>query len=110
MAHNSATILMVGMILVACSAAAEEHDPLTRVRSEHATIARFIGQATERSATFRREIEAISGTDGLVYVYEGRCGHGVVACLVHTVGLAGRLATNCSTRSKSSATSASTVM
>jgi hypothetical protein len=59
------------------------------VRSENATIARLVTQATERSATFRGEMEAISGTDGLVYVNEARCGRGIQACLMHTVELAG---------------------
>ena len=60
-----------------------------RVRSEHATIARLIVQATERSATVRREIQIIRLTDGLVYVHEGHCGSGVLACLAMTVETAG---------------------
>jgi hypothetical protein len=40
-------------------------------------------------ATFRREIAAICATDGLVYVYDAQCGHGVNACLMHTVSRAG---------------------
>jgi hypothetical protein len=84
-----ATALVVGMSLVAGSAPAEEASAPTRVRSEHATIVRLITQATAQSATFRHEIEAIGGTDGLVYVYEAQCGRGVLACLMHTVTLAG---------------------
>ena len=53
------------------------------------TIARLISQATQRSATFRREVDAINATDGLVYVHEGRCGHAVFACLLMTVELRG---------------------
>jgi hypothetical protein len=89
MAHTPATVLVLAMVLAAGSAPAEEASAPTRVRSEHATIARLIMQATEQSATFRREIDAISATDGLVYVYAAPCGHGVWACLVHTVTLAG---------------------
>ena len=89
MAHTLATVLVVGMILVAGSASAEEASAPARVRSEDATIARLIAQAIEQSATFRREIEAINGTDGLVYVHAAPCRRGVRACLVHTVTLAG---------------------
>ena len=33
------------------------------------------------SATFRGLVEAINASDGIVYVEEGACGHGVRACL-----------------------------
>ena len=82
------TVLVVGVMLAAGALAEEVYAP-ARVRSEHATITRLIEQATERSATFRREIEAINVTDGLVYVYADRCGSGGVGCLVHTVEIAG---------------------
>lgn len=71
------------------AAANEVRGEAPRVRSENATIARLIAQATERSATFRCEIDAINATDGLIYVHEGHCGRGVFACLMHTVELAG---------------------
>jgi hypothetical protein len=43
----------------------------------------------ERSTTFRRLLEAIDATDGLVYVTEGTCGQGVRACLHMSIELAG---------------------
>lgn len=89
MTPTPATVLVVGMILVAGGAHADDIDPTTRVRSENATIARLITQATERSATFRREVEAINRTDGLVYVHDAQCGPGVQGCLMHSVELAG---------------------
>jgi hypothetical protein len=60
------TVLVVGMILTAGSAHAEEVYAMVRVRSENATIARLIKQAAERSATFRWEIEAINRSDWTV--------------------------------------------
>jgi hypothetical protein len=41
----------------------------------------MIAEAATRSATFRRLVEAIEGTDGIVYVEQGACGHSVRACL-----------------------------
>ena len=62
---------------------------LVRVRSENPSIAAVIRDATGWSTTFRRLIETIEATDGLVYVEEGRCGHSVRACLVLSVQVAG---------------------
>ena len=53
-------------------------------RSRHSEL---IALATEQSPTFRREIDALEMTDGLVYVHEGRCGHSAGVCLVHSVEL-----------------------
>jgi hypothetical protein len=39
--------------------------------------------------TFRRLVERIDATDGLVYVDQGRCGHGVRACLLLAMVVAG---------------------
>jgi hypothetical protein len=53
------------------------------------SIATLLQEATERSATFRRLVDTIDATDGIVYVEQGRCGHHVRACLVLTVRVAG---------------------
>jgi hypothetical protein len=45
-------------------------------------VARLIQEATQRSATFRTLVDTIHASDGIVYVNEGDCGHGVRACLV----------------------------
>ena len=45
--------------------------------------------ARERSATFRRLIESIETTDGLIYIIEGQCPRGVGACLHLSVEIAG---------------------
>jgi hypothetical protein len=59
------------------------------VRSEHPRIARLVATATERSATFRGEIERIESTNGLIYIQEGSCGRGGLACLILRVTVAG---------------------
>ena len=48
-----------------------------------------IGEATERSATFRGLIDTIEASDGIVHVSEGKCRHGARACLPLTVTVAG---------------------
>jgi hypothetical protein len=66
-----------------------EAPPLVRVRSNNPSIAAIIQDATDRSTLFRRLIETINATDGLVYVDEGKCRHSVSACLVLSVKMAG---------------------
>jgi hypothetical protein len=61
---------------------------LSRLRSSDAPVGALIARATEQSATFRGLVEAISSSDGIVYVEPGECGHEVTACLV-TVTAAG---------------------
>ena len=53
------------------------------------SIAGLIQEATEHSRTFRRLVDTIDATNGLVYVERGTCGHHVRACLVLTVQVAG---------------------
>jgi hypothetical protein len=48
-----------------------------------------INEAAARSMTFRGLVNRINSTDGIVYVSEGRCGHGVWACLSNTMTMAG---------------------
>ena len=63
---------------------------IPRVRSENPLLSVAIVQGAQRSTTFRRLIEAIDATDGLVYVLEGRCGQGVRACLHMSLELSGK--------------------
>jgi hypothetical protein len=58
---------------------------LLRIRTDSPAVATAIQQATERSATFRVLVETITASDGIVYVNEGDCGHGVRACLASVV-------------------------
>jgi hypothetical protein len=59
-----------------------------RVRSSHPYIRAMIGEASQRSATFRGLVEAIEKTDGIVYVEQGECGHRVTACLTMSIAAA----------------------
>lgn len=62
--------------------AAVSQRSMPRVRSSVPPIAALIARTPEQSATFRRLIDAISASDGIVYVEAGECGHDVTACLV----------------------------
>jgi hypothetical protein len=97
-AHRLATVLVVGTILAgtmsllyAADAPLEARAPrIPRVRDNgDPVIAALVQEATERSATFRRLVDRIDATDGIVYVEQGRCGHHVRACLALTVVVAG---------------------
>jgi hypothetical protein len=83
----AAVTVVVGGI--ATSAAAGGVVGIPRVRSDMPSIAAAIQEARERSATFGRLIETVDGTDGLVYIESGTCGHGVRACLALSVKVAG---------------------
>ena len=56
-----------------------------RVRTNSPALATLIQEATERSTTFRGLVETINASDGIVYVNEGDCGHGVRACLAAVI-------------------------
>jgi len=62
----------------------------TRVRTSNPEVAVLLHQACERSGTFPALVQAIDGTDGLVYIASGRCARSTVrACLTHQVTVAG---------------------
>jgi hypothetical protein len=81
--HLMTTLMMATLMAEARPVlAGSSHDPRTSgVRSTSASITALIGQAAERSETFRRMVETINASDGIVYVEAGDCGHGVRACL-----------------------------
>jgi hypothetical protein len=60
-----------------------------RVRGVGPRVAAVLIEAAVQSKTFRGLIEQISATDGIVYIVEGTCGHGVRACLTFTITSAG---------------------
>ena len=77
--------LTVGLILalgLTQRAAASQAMGVTSVRSSSPWLVALIEQASERSQTFRGLVETINASDGIVYVEEGPCGHGVRACFV----------------------------
>ena len=69
---------------------AHQEPAIPRVRSENPLLSAAIVQGAQRSTTFRRLIETIDATDGLVYVVEGRCGQGIRACLHMSLELSGK--------------------
>jgi hypothetical protein len=61
-----------------------------RVRSNgDPAVTRLLHDAVERSPTFRRLVETINRTDGLIYIEPGTCGPGFHACLLMSVTVAG---------------------
>ena len=60
-----------------------------RVRTDHPVLATLIREGLDRSPTFRHLVDAIQTTDGVVYVEQGRCGHGVRVCLALSITVAG---------------------
>jgi len=58
------------------------HQPMPHVRSTNPALVALIEQAGDRSATFRRLLDTINGSDSIVFVEAGDCGHGVRACFV----------------------------
>jgi hypothetical protein len=88
------TLLYVALICLSLAAyarpaGAQDVPRIRRVRSDSPLIAAAIAQGVERSTTFRRLVEVIDTTDGLVYVLQGECGQGVRACLHMSVELSG---------------------
>jgi len=56
---------------------------MSRVRAGHQELRALMTRASEQSLTFRRMVETINASDGIVYVVPGLCGHGVAACLTN---------------------------
>ena len=86
-----AQVSFICLVLGVCTTTigAQQLPRIPRVRSESPSLSASIAQGVQSSATFRRLVDEIEMTDGLVYVLEGRCGQGVRACLHMSVELAG---------------------
>jgi hypothetical protein len=84
-----AVLMSVAACAIIETVSAQEMPPLRRVRSDSLFITTAIARGSERSPLFRSLLETIDASDGLVYVDEGICGHGVFACLLHTMQVAG---------------------
>jgi hypothetical protein len=84
------TVAVLGLLATAGPLAARQAD--SRVRSANATIAALIREGATASSTFRRLVERVEASDGLVYIEPGRCGvNGARACLAHRVIVAGSM-------------------
>jgi hypothetical protein len=80
---NATSRLVLGLVLAVA-------DPTSvRVRTEDPALAQLIRDAADRSATFRRLVEAIGATDGVVYVVRDRCRPPLRACLAFGIAVAG---------------------
>jgi hypothetical protein len=84
-----AVIVVIALATQGNVAVAQEPLRTSHVRSDVPLIVEAISQGTERSPTFRKLLEAIDATDGLVYVEQGKCGSSVRACLRLSVQLSG---------------------
>ena len=71
------------------AAVAGQPSLMARVRSASPRFMGIIIEAAAQSRTFRGLVDQIGTTDGIVYVAEGPCGHGVHACLLFTITMAG---------------------
>jgi hypothetical protein len=86
-----ALVSSIGLVpaLAGAQADAQGMNGQRRVRSGSAKLTALIDEAAPRSRTFRALLASIEATDGIVFVEEGSCGHGVRACLTWSVTLAG---------------------
>ena len=88
-------VMAIGLLAIpnTATAQAQPGDPagagIGHVRSHHEALRAMITTATEQSSTFRRMVETINASDGIVYIERGVCRHGVRACLVNVTS-AGR--------------------
>jgi hypothetical protein len=83
------TVLLI--LALTASGTSEQLTPrMHRVRDNgDQIVAGLLDEAREHSATFRRLVETINETDGLVYVERGGCGQGPRACLLMTMMVSG---------------------
>jgi hypothetical protein len=89
MAGMAVVVLVGSMSMAPATAAADgivpnaSHTPHTsHVRSEDVAIMKFVERAREASETFRRLVDTIDASDGLVYIQEGRCPNNARACFI----------------------------
>ena len=77
----SIVALLLGASTLGVQGADDAAPVIPRVRSTNPAIVAAMTQAQSRSPTFRSLVRTIEATDGIVYVEQGKCGHGVRACL-----------------------------
>ena len=80
--------MAIGLLAIPSSAPAQTQadEPagteIGHVRSHHPGLRAMITAASDQSPTFRRMVETINASDGIVYIDAGTCRGGVRACLV----------------------------
>ena len=88
-AIQAVLVASLGCALAQPAVAVAEDEAISRVRSTDSALNGFIELASARSMTFRRLLALIQGSNGIVYVEPGECGHGTRACLKVWMGAAG---------------------
>jgi hypothetical protein len=86
---RAALVTVIGGTAVQPIAAETEIPPVTHIRTSSPGLAELMRDATARSMTFQQLVDTINGTDGIVYVEEGTCGHSVRACLMLSLAISG---------------------
>jgi hypothetical protein len=91
LAIRVALVASLGWFLAMPATAADDEPEaaILRVRSTDQAISAFIDLAATRSLTFRKLVALIEGSDGIVYIQPGPCGHGTRACLKVWMGASG---------------------
>jgi len=86
----SAMVVALSLTFAGTAAAEDATSTGSRVRSTDPAVAALIARAIEQSATFRNLVAVIDASDGIVYVEDGPCGHGVRACLIAVTAAGGQ--------------------
>jgi hypothetical protein len=81
----SALLLVIGVSVLQVPMAQAAVGDARRVRSSSRYLELVMYEAIDRSMTFRRLVEGIEQSDGIVYVEPDTCRHGVRSCLSLTV-------------------------
>ena len=88
-------VMTIGLVTIPDTVAAQMQagEPavteIGHVRTRHQGLRAIITTASEQSLTFRRMVQTINASSGIVYIEPGVCRHGVRACLVNVTS-AGR--------------------
>ncbi len=67
---------------LAADAPVTDPAPMSHVRARDPKVAAAVQSAFNRSATFRKLVAIIDGSDSYIYVEDGKCSHSVRACFV----------------------------
>src|SRR4051812_46909251 len=87
--HLRAAVIVAIIVAALDTVSAQDAAPVSRVRSSERVAAAAVRAGVEYSPTFAGLIRRIDATDGLVYIEEGTCGHGVQNCLTSSVQISG---------------------
>jgi hypothetical protein len=84
------TVLCLCLALSASAAFGQSSDAIRRVRAPDPELRGLLDEGIDRSPTFRRLVQGIDATDGIVYVQSGACSiAAAMGCLMLSVQDAG---------------------